>query len=242
MLESNKVYNEDCLKTMAEIPNESIDTIFADLPFYQPKQEEIADVKYSGFSFQDKKNTNYAIWNTKLVEEFYRILKDGGNLVIVNAPKYIYLTMGIYLNKFVFRSDVPLIRRGSLRPAWSLGFRHNIMVFLCKGDKKLKWYGAVKNHDKTQPTDVWDDIPYQNGYRSKGKRWHPEAINYPVVERALKLTTKENDLIYDPFMGSGTTAEFAVLNNRNFIGSEMSEKYFEIVEYRIKLAQAKEII
>ena len=48
--------------------------------------------------------------------------------------------------------------------------------------------------------------------------------------------SNENDLIYDPFMGSGTTAKMCILNNRNWIGSELSSEYCDMIEQRIKKA------
>lgn len=229
-----KIYNADCLEILKTLPDKSVDLIFADLPFYQDWQEEIDDIRFSELTAQEKKIENYKIWNKKLSDECYRVLVDGGNVVIINAPRYILATIHLWLNNFNFRSEVPLIRRGSLRPAWMLGFQHNLMVFLVKGDKKLKWNGAIKNHDKTFPTDVWTDIPYQNGYRGKGKgNWHPEAVNLQVVQRAVELNSLENDIVLDITMGSGTTGVACKNLNRDFIGIELDEKYFKIAEERI---------
>src|ERR1039458_8235940 len=135
----------DCLEVMKDMPDGSMDAIFADLPFYQEIQPEL---DAEGLNANQKKIKNYQLWNVKLRDECYRVLAEGGNIVIVNAPKYILYTVGIWLERFEFRDQVPLIRRGSLRPAWQLGFRHNIMLFLVKGDKKLKYYGATTNHDR----------------------------------------------------------------------------------------------
>jgi site-specific DNA-methyltransferase (adenine-specific) len=58
----------------------------------------------------------------------------------------------------------------------------------------------------------------------------PESLS----EKHIQTWSNENDLIYDPFMGSGTTAKMAILNNRKYIGSEISEEYCKIIETRIK--------
>jgi DNA modification methylase len=230
-----KLIRGDCLQELRKLPDKSIDCVFADLPFYQEAQEELGDERYSGLKAQEKKIVNYSIWNEKLAAEVDRVLVDGGNIIIVNAPRYILSTIGIWLNRFVFRSEVPLIRRGSLRPAWMLGFQHNLMVFLTKGDKKIKWRGAVVNHDKSQPTDVWTDIPYQNGYRAKGiGNWHPEAINIEVVERAILLNTNPGDTVLDITMGSGTAGVVCKKLGLNFIGIELDEHYFNIAKTRIE--------
>ena len=168
-----------------------------------------------------------------MADEFYRLLVSGGNVIYVNNPRYMLQTAQCFLKKFTFRSSIPLIRRGALRPAWQLGFNHNYMLMCCKGDKKVHWYGARTNHDKTQPTDVWSDIPYQNGYRSRFG-WHPESINIEVVERACTLCATDGDTILDPCMGAGTTAIASIDIGANFIGNEIREDYFQIARNRIK--------
>jgi site-specific DNA-methyltransferase (adenine-specific) len=234
----NKIIQGDCLEVMQDIPDNSIDCVFADLPFYQEWQEEINNEIYSGLTKQDKKIINYLIWNEKLIKEIDRILKNGGNIILVNSPRYILSTIHLWLDKFIFRNQIPLIRKGSLRPAWMLGFQHNIMIFLVKGDKKLKWNGARKNHDKSFPTDVWLDIPYQNGYRGKGVgNWHPEAINLPIVERAIYLNSMEGDIVLDITAGSGTTGVACKKLNRNYILIEKEPKYVKMAEERINAIQ-----
>ena len=62
---------------------------------------------------------------------------------------------------------------------------------------------------------------------------HPAIFPEQLANDHIISWSNENDLVYDPFIGSGTTAKMAKLNNRNFIGSEISEKYVEIAEKRI---------
>jgi len=62
---------------------------------------------------------------------------------------------------------------------------------------------------------------------------HSAAFPEKLPEFFIKLFTKTNDLVYDPFMGSGTTAKVALSLNRNFLGSELSEEYYEVSKKRI---------
>lgn len=215
------LHNGDALEFLSTVSDATIDTIFFDAPFYQKTGKK------------GDKTALYRNWVDAMAGQFYRVLKDGGNVVYVNAPKYILATAETMLKRFDFRSEVPLLRRGSLRPAWMLGFRHNLMLLLCKGDKKKKWCGATKNHDKSFPTDVWDDIPYQNGFRSR-YGWHPEAINIEVVQRAVDLCVAPGDTVLDPCMGAATTAIACINRGANFIGNEIREDYYSLSLNRIK--------
>jgi len=97
-------------------------------------------------------------------------------------------------------------------------------------DVKHKWNGAKVNHDKTFLTDV---IPYQNGYRGKGKDWHPQAMPLELVTQFIKIFSDENDVVLDPFMGSGTTALACVESGRRFIGMEFNPAYVAMANRRI---------
>lgn len=74
---------------------------------------------------------------------------------------------------------------------------------------------------------------------AKNKTSHPAVFPEQLANDHVISWTNENDLVYDCFMGSGTTAKMAILNNRNYIGSEMSEEYCDIAEKRIKETQIK---
>ena len=80
-------------------------------------------------------------------------------------------------------------------------------------------------------TDVWSDI---NFYAEKGTRFHPTQKPEKLITRLINASSNEGDLVLDPFMGSGTTAACAKLMNRNCIGFETDESYFEKSLRRLK--------
>lgn len=65
---------------------------------------------------------------------------------------------------------------------------------------------------------------------------HPTQKPIELMERLIKLTTKENDIVLDPFMGGGSTAVACVKNNRRFVGIEIDKEYFDIACNRIEEA------
>ena len=78
---------------------------------------------------------------------------------------------------------------------------------------------------------------YSSGYMVSSKDKiafeHPAIYPEQLVEDHILSWSNENDLIYDPFMGSGTTAKMAILNKRNWIGSEISKEYCDIITRRL---------
>lgn len=213
MRKSFYLYNEDCLVTMSRLPDNSIDLIFADYPF----------------KCQDGRHKKeYLNFVEETSNEFYRILRDGGNLVVVNNPFNHYKTLHLFSRKFGMRNKISLLRRAAFYTAWHFGMAHNDAYLLVKGENpitsvKVKWNGVKKGNIKFDK----DFIEYQNGRHSKAG-FHPQALPQDLVDRWVTYLSDEGDLVYDPFTGSGSTLIACQRLNRNFIGSEFNQKYYEM--------------
>ena len=79
-------------------------------------------------------------------------------------------------------------------------------------------------------TDVWDDIDF---YAERKIRIHPTQKPLNLIERLVRVSSNENDVVLDPFMGAGTTAVASILNKRNYIGFEIDTEYYNSSEKRI---------
>jgi site-specific DNA-methyltransferase (adenine-specific) len=93
-------------------------------------------------------------------------------------------------------------------------------------------------NDKKQKDNVWEFL------NAKDKVFkHPAPFPEQLANDHIISWSNENDLVFDPFMGSGTTAKMCIINNRNYIGSEISIEYCNIIEKRIKqvLEQKKQL-
>jgi adenine-specific DNA-methyltransferase len=92
------------------------------------------------------------------------------------------------------------------------------------------------------PTDVWQVPKVTTGENMTGRRASPERTNHPaqfpvaVIERIIRACSKPGDIIFDPFLGSGTTAEVAMANGRLAIGFEISKEYIEIAAKRLSVS------
>lgn len=87
-------------------------------------------------------------------------------------------------------------------------------------------------------SNVWE-LPRgnQNSTKDKCAFEHPAIFPEQLANDHILSWSNEGDLIYDPFMGSGTTAKMAIVNKRNWIGSEISSEYCQIIEQRVGLAE-----
>jgi site-specific DNA-methyltransferase (adenine-specific) len=86
--------------------------------------------------------------------------------------------------------------------------------------------------------NIWEySTGWQHSYNEIYLKGHPAIFPEQLVQDHILSWSNENDLIYDPFMGSGTVAKVALLKNRKFIGSEISQEYYRIADKRIKEAK-----
>jgi DNA modification methylase len=85
----------------------------------------------------------------------------------------------------------------------------------------------------------WLQFANASAMRDKPQNKHPAPFHPELPEFFIKMLTDEGDVVYDPFMGSGTTAYAAILLNRNWIGSELNPSYIELVEENVRIAEEK---
>ena len=107
-------------------------------------------------------------------------------------------------------------------------------------DGSLKKVSGSKNKRSIKPFgirwNVWEyNTGWQHSYTEDYLRKHPAIFPEALANDHIISWSNEGDLVYDPFMGSGTTAKMAIINKRNWIGSEISKEYCEIIEKRINI-------
>ena len=252
MIETNKIYNENCLDTMARMQDN-----FLDLTVTSPPYDNLRT--YNGYSFDFE----------SIAKELYRVTKEGGVVVWVVGDATIKgsetgtsFRQALYFKEIGFNlHDTMIWNKGSFSAVGSLKSRYapvfEYMFVLTKGkyktfnpikDRKNKWAGEKRGHVMFRQSD--GSIKKTSGSEIKefGQRFniwnlppsknrdikHPAPFPEQLAKDHIISWSNENDLIYDPFMGSGTTAKMAILNNRNYIGSEISKEYCDIAEQRIK--------
>lgn len=253
-MEINKIYNEDCLETMARMPDN-----FIDLTVTSPPYDNLREYKGYSFDFES------------VAKELFRVTKIGGVVVWVVGDSVIdgsesgtSFKQALCFKEIGFNLHDTMIYQKDVMP-FPEQTRYNqcfeYMFILTKG--KPKTFNAIKEKtqgykpSKTSTTRNGDGetvgLKYEQGKdeRSLFNIWkfgcgfnkttndevafeHPAMFPEQLVKDHIHSWSNEGDLVYDPFMGSGTTAKMAHLQKRNWIGSEISQEYVDLANKRIK--------
>ena len=253
-MELNKTYNENCLDTMSRMPDKFIDLVVTSPPYDGLR-------KYNGYSFDFEsiakelfrvsKNGGVVVWvvgdatinGSESGTSFRQALffKDiGFNLHDTKKKKKINpipLTHNRYEQEFEYMFVFSKSSPNSFNPI-KIETKGKIEKIKSRSKKAQKEKSYAVRHRDNPETYINDGTKYSGNifYYSVGngeKTNHPAPFPEELAKDHILSWSNENDLIYDPFMGSGTTAKIASLNNRNWIGSEISKEYCDIIEKRI---------
>ena len=245
----NKILLGDCLELFKKIPDNSVDVTFADPPFNLKKNYK--NYKDS-LEFQE-----YLDWCKIWIFEMVRVTKPTGSIFLHNIPKWLTYYSTFLNEKAFFKHwiswDAPTAPMGkSLQPSnygilfytkSEKGAKINELRYPHKRDRKqgylLKDYGGKK--DKLHPfgplvSDVWTDI--HRIKHNKKRDPHPCQLPIHLMDRIILLATDENDIVLDPFSGTGTTAISAKRLGRRYIGFEIDSFYANVSEAKLKATKA----
>jgi site-specific DNA-methyltransferase (adenine-specific) len=220
----------DCLENLRLIGNESIDLIAIDPPY---------EIDYDNLVW-DKKKLN---WN-ELCEEFFRILKPTGNLIIFQGWSNVSETKVILEKKFVLKNWIIWDRiKGRGANTNMVSTREDILWFIKSKNytynkiysnikKKTKGLGSKNGQECRALSNVWTDISPIVPW-SKERVSHPTQKPVQLMERIVTIFSNENDVVLDCFAGSGSTGVAAKNLNRKYILIEKEQEYFDICLKRL---------
>ena len=234
--------NGDCLIEMQNIPDKSIDLILCDLPY------SITSMKWDSLIPFDK------LW-----EQYNRIIKPNGNIVLFSTGMFTINLICSNIKQFRYRliweKNVPTgMGSAKYRP---MKYYEEICIFgnskgiynpipkrregIGKACYNYDHYCSTNNHinlskqpkrydpDWVQPSDVlkFNVVPNRNG------KLHPTQKPVELLEYLIKTYSNEGDIVLDNCMGSGSTGIACMNTNRDFIGIELDENYFNVAQKRI---------
>jgi DNA modification methylase len=239
-METNRIYTENCLETMSRMPDDFVDLVLTSPPYDNLRT-------YDGYTFDFEFIAN----------SLYRILKSDGVLVWVVGDATIkgsetgssfkqalyFMSLGLKLHDtMIYEKNSPAYPASSKSNRYTQIFEY--MFVFAKGkvphqliiDKPNKWAGhkdfsgKLKNPvpDFSPRNNIWKYTTSFNGVK------HPAPFPEALATDHVLSWSSAGSLVYDPFMGSGTTAVAAIKNQRDYIGSEMSADYVALANQRIE--------
>ena len=248
-IELNKIYNIDCIEYMKTLPNNCIDLIIADPPYFKIVKEE--------WDNQWKTEEDYLNWCSIWISECSRILKEDGTIYVYGSQQLITELEILLKNELIFRKRLIWYRADNQRQRTTIyNENYEPILYFTKTDKYTfnnsalqipsKYAGQKhKRYDKNgnpywkevNPTkqcgDVWEINKVKGGSKEDTK--HKTQKPLMICDRIILASSNEEDLIYIPFGGSGSEIVSCIINNRNYIATEINKEYIdEIIIPRIK--------
>ena len=212
-MELNKIYNEDCLVGMKRIPDGSVDCIVTDIPYNECNRTD------NGLRNLDKDKADIGIFDVAMLTENL-CEKTKGSIYMffgfnqVSTIRQAMSQKGMSTRIVVWEKTNPSPMNGN--KIWLSG------IELCVFGKKSK--ATFNLHCKNTV------LRYPCGVN----KIHPTQKPIALMSYIVNASTKEGDIVLDPFMGSGTTAIACIREKRNFIGFEKSEEYWRKSMERIR--------
>ena len=252
------VFNGDCQQLLASLPDESVDLIVTSPPYCIGKAYEDPHADAETFRRQHMEIISELYRVLKVGGSIcWQVGYHVSDKCIIPLD---YIVYDVFTSN-TSKCDNPLILRN--RIIWTFGHglnstrrfcgRHETILWFTKGNQfefdldcvrvpqkypgKKHYKGPHKgelsgNPQGKNPSDVWD-IPNVKANHVE-KTEHPCQFPVAIPQRLIRALTKENGLILDPFMGSGTTGVAAVTEKRRFVGSEIQKEYYDIAVARIE--------
>ena len=248
----NSILHGDCIETLASLPENSVDLIFADPPYnlqlnkdlYRPNLTKVDAVNDDWDKFIDFKA--YDAFTSEWLHASQRVLKETGTIWVIGTYHNIYRVGSIMQDLgFWFLNDIVYIKNNPMPNFRGVRFTnaHETLIWAQKkkgakytfNHQSMKKLNDDSRENGLQMRSDWN-LNLVNGkqrLKSNGVKAHsaqkPEALLY----RIILSSSNPGDVVLDPFFGSGTTGAVAKKLGRNWIGIEREKKYIKVAQKRI---------
>jgi adenine-specific DNA-methyltransferase len=247
------LYLGDCLDILKQIPDSSIQLIITSPPYNIGKEyERKTDIK------------KYVLQQNRVINECVRVLKNEGSICweignYVNNGEIIPLDILLYdcfkNNQLQLRNRIVWHFGHGLHCSKRFSGRYETILWFTKSDQYIFNLDSVRvpqkypgkkyfkgpnagkysgNPKGKNPTDIWDIPNVKNNHIEK--TCHPCQFPISLVQRLILSLSNEKDIVFDPFLGVGSTAVAGIINKRRVAGAEILKKYYDIACERVMLA------
>ena len=249
-MELNKIHNENCLETMSRMKDN-----FIDLTVTSPPYDNLRDYKGYSFDFENIAKELY-----RVTKEGGVVVWVIGDATIKGSETGTSFKQALYFKEVGFNlhdtmiwkktNPMPQVKTKRYFACFEYMFifskgtpkTFNPIMVDCKLGGKI-YDSTCKNmggeNGRTKKTFVLNKQRYKDNIWeiaiAQNKTGHPAVFPEKLASEHIKTWSNDADLVYDPFMGSGTTAKSSHIYKRNWIGSEMSKEYVDLANNRLSI-------
>ncbi len=219
---TDTVYNADCIKEIVGLPDNCVDVSFTSPPY-----NRIRNDTYQLYD-DTKSDEEYLKFLVEITKQMIRITKRDVivNLQMNHFNKWSYCKfIGEFADNMrgmiVWEKTNPQPASNPKNGTWSITNAYEMFFVLGKDNKEFRAYNKIKNHI----TSAINDDHYNE---------HGAIMKREIAEWFIENFTKENDVVFDPFMGTGTTAVACYLHDRHWFGFEIVPEYAKFCDFRLE--------
>ena len=241
----NNIYNCDCIQGMKSVPKNKIDLVITDPPFainfrakkanYNRKQSRVLE------GYNEIPSENYYDFTIEWMSQVHRILKESGSMYLFsgwNNLKEILMAIddvGFHLvNHIIWKYQFGVVTKNKYVTS------HYHCLYVCKNDKKRKFF-PFKRFSKDAKSEDGHSLHYKDKedvWEIKREYWTgdkktPTKLPAEIIEKILFYSSKKNDIVLDPFLGSGQVAMVSKMHGRQFCGFEIVKDYYKFAKKRL---------
>ena len=241
----NNIYNCDCIQVMNSVPKNKIDLVITDPPFainfrakkanYNRKQSHVLE------GYNEISAENYYDFTLEWMSQVHRILKESGSMYLFsgwNDLKEILMAIddvGFHLvNHIIWKYQFGVVTKNKYVTS------HYHCLYVCKNEKKRNFF-PFKRFSKNAKSEDGHSLHYQDKedvWEIKREYWTgdtktPTKLPAEIIEKILFYSSKKNDIVFDPFLGSGQVAVVSKIHERRFCGFEVVKDYYKLAKKRL---------
>ncbi|MEC7711668.1 MAG: site-specific DNA-methyltransferase [Thermoproteota archaeon] len=242
----NKIYNQDCIDGMKDIPDNKIDLVITDPPFainFKSKKANYnrnASRVLSGYNEIESKN--YYNFTYNWMAQINRILKKSGSMYVFsgwNNLKDILTALDengfITINHIIWKYQFGVVTSKKFVTS------HYHCLYVCKNNNERKFF-PYSRFDKNAKTSDGKSLHYndkEDVWNIKREYWTgdektPTKLPAEIIKKILEYSSEEKDVVFDPFLGSGQVAVVSKMLKRKYIGFEIVKEYYNFAKKRLE--------
>jgi DNA modification methylase len=231
------LYNKSCIDAMRDMELKSVDLVLTDPPynlglFMKNRATNLKAMRENFFGAAGWDDLKFSDWEKEMdlfFAELSRVVKESSSVIIfMSIIKVETIIRLAEKHGFYYKTTGIWHKKNPMPRNMNLHFINSTEAWIYFTYKK---HTGTFNNEGKAIHDFFETSITPSGEKKYGK--HPTQKPIQLLDTFVRILTNENDTVFDPFCGSGSSGVAALLNGRKFIGSEISEEYCRITENRI---------